>query len=75
MYSHIILLFSLYTCVLNVGQTIRGKTQVLLGTSWGQHYRTLWEYDGNKGKKTKIPSPPASSKRKKLDCMLSLLIA
>ncbi len=58
MYSHITLFFSLYTCELNFGQTIWGKTQVLLGTSWGQHFRTLWEFDGNKGKKTKISSPP-----------------
>jgi len=30
--------FQLYTCELNFGQTIWGKTHVLLGTSWGQHF-------------------------------------
>jgi len=78
MYSHTILLFSLYTFELNFGQTIWGKTHVLLGTSRGQYFRTLWEYDGNKGKKTKIPSPLAPSKRKNWtvhECRLSLLIA
>jgi hypothetical protein len=77
MYSHTILLFTLYTCELNFGQTIWGKTHVLLGTSWGQHFRTLWEYDGNKGKKTKIlPPPPQKEKNWTVhECMLSLLIA
>jgi hypothetical protein len=38
-------LFSLYPWELNFGQTIRDKTQVLLGTSSGAHLGTVWELD------------------------------
>jgi hypothetical protein len=51
---------------LNFGQTIWDKTQVLLGTHWEQ------------GGKTKNPSLPTPSKRKKNwtvhECMLRLSI-
>jgi len=32
-----------YFLYIGVGQDIWDKTQVLLGTSWGMHLRTLWE--------------------------------
>jgi len=60
-------LFSLYT-----GELKFAQTQVLLGTSRGTHFRTLWELDGNmlgireKNKKF-LFSPPLLQKEKKLD--------
>ncbi len=75
---------------LNFRQTIWDKTLVLLGTSWGTHLGTLWEFQnplktwwqhyghiGNKGKKQKIPLPLHTQKEKNWtthECMLSLPI-
>jgi len=70
-------LFSLYTWELNFGQTICNKTEVLLGTCWGTHWkignllRTWWEHVGehigNKEEKQKIthPTPLHPEKEKK----------
>jgi hypothetical protein len=51
---------------LNFGQTISDKTQVLLGTL-GEILGTHWEQGG----KTKNPSPPTPSKRKKTGQFMS----
>jgi hypothetical protein len=57
MYTFGFHLFSLYTGELRFGQTMWDKTQILLGTSWGTHWKQV--------KKTKNPYFPPSPLKKK----------
>jgi hypothetical protein len=74
-----------YTWELNFGQTIWGKSEVLLKIFWGTIWNlgnllvTLWEHDGNTlgmRKKQKIPSPARQEERTGplMSALLNLLI-